>query len=976
MSSQVARKVRFGAVRSSCLFAIALLAVLLGCGVYSSVADAAPQLSFTSVSAGGFNANGTPSTQAGAHPWELVSSFVVGTVFDSRAGYEVPDGALKDTGFELPAGVIGDPGATSLCSQPDMGGDGSRPIGSCPIAAQVGYADLDVQFFGAHAFRKVPVFSLVPPPGEPAQFAFVVVGAIAHVDVKLRSDGDYGVTATVHNANAGVPVFAATVHLWGVPADSSHDEFRAAPGAGAGGDPISPGPSGLPRKPFLRNPTSCGGPEITTLRATSWAEPERVVTEMAESPAMIGCASLPFAPTLTLTPDTKQAGAPAGLAVDLDLPQNENPDGLATADLKKAVVTLPAGVTVNPSAANDLAGCTDAQFALHSADPDTCPESSNIGSTEVTTPLLPKPLTGSAYLAAPLEQSPAAAAAGRMFRVFLELHGSGIQVKLLGTVVPDSVTGQLVATFDSNPQAPFSNFHMSFTGGPSAPLSLPRACGTYTTHSELTSWASNTPVFSDGSFTIDQSCDQAGRFEPSVSAGVTNATAGAFSPFILTLSRPDGQQDVSALDITLPPGLIGNISSVPLCPEAQAATGTCSPASQIGRTTIASGAGTSPLWVPQAGKSPTAVYLAGPYKGAPFSLSVVVPAEAGPFNLGSVVVRAALFVDPHDAHVSVKSDPIPTILDGVPLNVQKINVTVDRPGFILAPTNCNPMQVTGNAHSSAGASAALVSRFQVGSCAGLKFQPKFSASSVGGAGGGTGAAFRPKPNGVSLKVKLAYPDGSIGSQADIAKVKVELPKQLPSRLTTLQKACTAAQFESNPAGCPPESVVGHATVSTPLLPVPLTGPAYFVSHGGEAFPSLTMVLQGYGVTVELVGTTFISKAGITSTTFNTVPDVPFSSFELNLPQGKFSALTGNGDLCKSKLVMPTDYVAQNGAVLHQSNVIAIAGCPKTKALTRAQKLAVALKACKRKSKGKRAACQAQARKRYGAVKARKAGKKR
>jgi hypothetical protein len=549
----------------------------------------------------------------------------------------------------------------------------------------------------------------------------------------------------------------------------------------------------------------------------------------------------------------------------------------------------------------------------------------------VTTPLLSKPLEGSIYLAEPHEQGPAAAASGQMFRIFLEAHGSGVRVKLAGSVVPDPSTGQLVATFDNNPQLPFTNVHLQFNGGSRAPLSLPKTCGTYTTHALFISWATGTPVTSDSTFTIDQNCDQGGRFEPSLTAGVTNSLAGFASPFAMTLTRPDGQQDVSSLNLVLPPGLTGKLAGIPLCPDAQAAAGTCSAESQIGKVIAAAGAGATPLWVPQVGKTPTAVYLAGPYNGAPFSLSVVVPALAGPFDLGMVVVRAALFIDPHDVHVSVVSGPFPTILDGVPLNVQKINVTLDRPGFMLSPTNCDPTQITGVATSSAGASAALSSPFQVGECSRLGFAPRFSVATVGRAS---------KANGASLTARLSFPTGG-GAQANIAKVKVELPKQLPSRLTTLQKACTSVQFDADPAGCPAGSFIGHATVHTPLLPVPLTGPAIFVSHGGEAFPSLVMVLQGYGVTVDLVGTTLI-RSGITSTTFKTVPDVPFRDFELTLPQGKFSALAANlpakakGSFCGQKLVMPSEFIAQNGAVIHQSTRISAAGC-KAKRASRARK---------------------------------------
>ena len=923
----------------------------------SSAAQATPALTFQSLSAGASNADGSASTQAGAHPWRLSTSFELGTIIDPIWG-ELPDTALRSTVFELPPGAIGNPHVVPQCVEADLASSST----ACPKETQVGVAEVDRIFFGRQTIHTA-IYSVVPGMGEVAALRFTVAASIVHVSVKLQSNGNYGVVATATGLNAGAPLFGASLHLWGVPADPSHDGERV----GEAGQP-EPGPSGLPRRPFLRNPTACTGPLTTTLHATSWPEPDRVVTGTAEAPATTGCAAVPFAPTISVAPDTRRAGSPSGFAVDLTVPQNENPDGLATSDLKDFAMTFPAGVAINPGAADGLAGCADSDFAVaETAQPGHCPTASKIATVEVGTPLLTNPLKGSLFVSAPLEQGPAAAASGRMFRVFLEAEGEAVRIKRVGTLIPDPITGRLTVTFDENPQLPFETLHVQLKDGPRAPLTTPRACGTYTTHTELTPWARPTePVGVDSSFTIDENCGAAGSFNPSLVAGTIGTLAGASSPFTMTLTRPDGQQDVNGLRLTLPSGLVGKLAGIPLCPEAQANAGTCSPESQIGHVAATAGAGLSPLLVPQPGKSPTAVYLAGPYKGAPFSLSVVVPAEAGPFNLGTVVVRAALFVDPHDAHVSVASDSIPTILDGVPLNVPKINVTLDRPGFMVSPTNCTPMQITGTATSSAGASAALSSPFQVGSCAALKFAPKFSVSTVGQAS---------KANGASLTAKLSFPSNQ--GEANITKVKVELPKQLPSRLTTLQKACTSAQFDANPAGCPAASLIGHATVHTPLLPVPLTGSAIFVSHGGEAFPSLVMVLQGYGVTVDLVGTTLI-RGGVTSTTFKTVPDVPFNDFELTLRQGKFSALganlpaKANYSFCGQKMVMPTEFVGQNGALVRQSTPITTTGCAKAKA-TKAQKLAAALKACKRKSKGKRAVCAQAARRQFGTI-ARRAGR--
>jgi hypothetical protein len=443
----------------------------------------------------------------------------------------------------------------------------------------------------------------------------------------------------------------------------------------------------------------------------------------------------------------------------------------------------------------------------------------------------------------------------------------------------------------------------------------------------------------------------------------------------MTMSREDGNRNLKAIELHMPPGLSGVLTNVPLCGEPQADEGLCPASSQIGETTVSVGLGGNPFTV-KGGR----VYLTGPYGGAPFGLSIVNPAKAGPFDVEDtplhhpacdcLVVRAKLEVDPHTAQVTVTSDTagpyaIPQMIEGIPLQIKHVNVTINRPGFTFNPTNCNPLQITGILSGTESASATLPVPFQATNCATLQFAPKFTVTTSGKTS---------KANGASLAVKLAYPNAPQGSQANIASVKVELPKQLPSRLTTLQKACTTAQFEANPAGCPAASIIGHAKATTPILPVPLEGPAYFVSHGGEAFPSLIVVLQGYGVTVNLLGTTFINKAGITSSTFKTVPDVPVGTFELALPQGPDSALAASGNLCTYKLAMPTEFVAQNGAEIHQSTKIVVTGCPMVKALTRAQKLAAALKACRKKAKGrKRAACEARARKRYGPVKKAKKG---
>jgi len=652
-----------------------------------------------------------------------------------------------------------------------------------------------------------------------------------------------------------------------------------------------------------------------------------------------------------------------------------------------------------------------------------CPNASKVGEVTLKVPVLPNPLKGFVYLAAQ-EQNPF----GSVFAMYIVAEDpvSGTLVKLPGELtlckgagedplgatgepipgVSCQALGQLVSTFKDNPQAPFEDAELHFFGGERAPLATPTRCGSYTTSAAFEPWTNGAEVHEDvhatAAFPIVSGpktpsepggtpCPGASLpFSPSLTGGALNVNAGAFSPFTATMSRLSGEQNLQSLEVHLPPGLSGILSGVELCPEPQANEGKCGPNSLIGETTVGVGVGGEPYTV-SGGK----FYLTGPYNGtgacavgapgcAPFGITFEVPAKAGPFDLANtknnhpacdcIVTRGKIEINPQTAAITITSNPpgtadaIPTSIEGIPLEIQHVNAITTRSNFQFNPTNCSKMEVTGTIHSSEGGTDTIGVPFQVTNCKNLEFTPKFSVSTSGKTS---------KVNGTSLTTKVTEPIGSLGTQANIARVKVDLPVQLPSRLTTLQKACLASQFESNPAGCPGPSVIGHAKVSTPLIPVPLEGPVYFVSHGGEAFPSLEIVLQGYGVKIILVGTTFISKAGITSTTFKTVPDQPFSTFELTLPTGRFSALGANlpakakGSFCGQNLKMPTEFVAQNGAVIHQQTPIAVTGCAKPK--TRAQLLAAALKACKKKAKGKRAACQRAARKRYGPGTSKKKG---
>jgi hypothetical protein len=881
-------------------------------------------------------AGGGIDTQAGSHPFQLTTTLALN---QDAAGK--PAALAKDLDFKLPPGLIGNPTPFPQCTLAQFQAKG--PLGGsenlCPGQTAVGAVQVTVEEpkgLGVIYTFSVPLFNLEPAVGEPARFGFTVIGAQVLLDTSVRTGGDYGVTVTVRNISQTAGFTVSQVTFWGVPGDPRHDAARgwacmqiAREGESAG--PCKPSEA-LHPPPLLTLPTSCTGPLQTSVEADSWADAGSFASFPSEPmQALDGCNRLQFSPSISVTPDGQAGSTPTGLTVGVHVPQDVSLDaeGLSEADVKDTTVALPAGVVLNPAAADGLLACSEAQIALSVDGVPSCPEASKVATVEIQSPLLPNPLVGEVYLAAQNENP-----FGSLVALYLVARDpvSGTLVKLAGEVKPDPVTGQLVSTFLNTPQLPFEDLKLHFFGGSRAPLATPALCGSYTTTASIAPWSGNETSQSSSTFQVTSGpngapCASPLPFNPELTAGSLNIQAGAFTPFTTTMSRTDGQQSLQGIVLHMPPGLSGLLSGVKLCGETEGNMGTCSPESLIGETIVSVGVGGTPYSV-KGGR----VYITGPYHGAPFGLSIVNPAKAGPYDLEKstpcdcVVVRARIEVDPVTAALTVTTDntgpyKIPTIIDGIPLQIQHVNVTVNRPGFTFNPTNCDPMKITGGLQSTEGSSQALSVPFQVTNCATLGFKPQFSVSTSGKTS---------RANGASLHVKLAYPKAPFGSQANIKRVKVDLPKQLPSRLTTLQKACTSAQFEANPAGCPAASIVGHAKAITPLIPVPLEGPAYFVSHGGAKFPELILVLQGYGVTIDLHGETFISPAGITSSTFATVPDAPVGSFELTLPQGKFSALAANGNLCKTKLKMPTAFTAQNGATTKQSTPIGVTGCTRHK----------------------------------------------
>ncbi len=902
--------------------------------------------------------NSSPATQAGSHPYSVTWKLDFNHEATNEKGlHEVPGGSPKDLEFNLPAGFVVNPLGVTQCSEAEL------QSSKCPVSSQVGVTMLDLGAF-AEPYGPVPVYNMVPPPGVAGELGFATLEFVFHIVGRVRAGGDQAISAEVSNLTQFATFYGASLTLWGDPSAESHDSERF--GCTPGPEPTCVPPAEVERvnRPFLTLPGSCTGPLSATMRADSWQEPG-IWTPFAESqplPGMEGCGRLPFTPSIEVKPETEAADAPTGLTVDLKVPQPESVTGLAEANLREAVVTLPAGLSVSPSAANGLGACSEAQIGLNDAETPTCPDSSRIAAVKIVTPLLQAPLEGSVYVAQQGNlPGNGSNPFGSLFALYLVAEGSGVLVKLPGEVTLDQSTGQLSARFGEDPetrqflpQLPFSELQMSFFGGPDAALVTPSACGTYTTASQLTPWSapfSGPPATPQSPFSITAGCTSG--FSPSLDAGTTSNLAGSFSPLTVSFSRQDGEQELHAVQLQLPPGLLGEIANVPRFGEAQANAGTCPQASEIGTVSVAAGAGPDPFWITDGH-----AYLTGSYAGQPFGLSIVVPAVAGPFNLGAegkpIVVRAAISVNPATAAVTITSDPFPRILQGVPLQVRTVSVNVNRPQFMLNPTSCAPMSISGTLQGTEGAAAALSAPYQAAGCANLPFKPSFTVSTQGATS---------KADGASLDVKVASGSG----QANIAKVDVTVPKQLPTRLTTLQKACTETQFAANPAGCPAGSVVGVATAMTPVLNVPLTGPAILVSHGGAAFPDLVLILQGQGVTIELTGETDIKK-DVTYSKFETVPDAPISTFELKLPEGPHSILganNANGSFCGQALTMPTTITGQNGAQVTQSTKIGVTGCDPPPP-TRAQKLAKALKACKQKrNKRKRASCDATARRRYG-----------
>ncbi len=945
------------------------------------------------------NEGGAIDTQAGAHPFQLTTTFNLNQTLETRhqpplRQEETAPELVRNLHFRLPPGLLGNITVLPRCSGVQFATVLEKDVNLCPANTAIGVARVTLNeptVFNGVLTETVPIFNLEPAPGEPARFGLEIVKVPVVFNTAVRTGKDYGVEVSILNTTQFATLLKTEVSFWGVPGDKSHDQVRGWECIGhghfdAGFEPEKPCKTAaeleLQAKPFLTLPTSCAGAPSTSVTGNSW-KGGTLEDEFKFGSPLGGCELLGFNPTIGVESESQAASTPTGLNVNVHMPQEStlSATGLAEADLKETVVTLPEGVQANPGAANGLGACSalgmgfegfgmglgensQLENNLFTATGETCSDASKIGTMSIRTPLLENELHGSVYLA---EQD------NNLIEQKLVLYltafdpVSGVRVKLAGDVHVDPNTGQLTSTFKNSPPVPFEDLSLKFFGGPHSSGSTPPLCGTYTTTGSFTPWSgqpaaqrsANTSVTTGvGGGPCQTSFPQS--FAPSFQAGSLNNQAGAFSDFSLTIGHPDADQPLSAVTMHLPPGAAAMLSSTDPCPEPPLGQEwACGADSLIGHSTASSGLGGSPFTL---GGS---VYITKGYGGAPFGLLVVTPADAGPFHLGNVNVRSKIFVDKDTAAVTIVSDPFPTLVRGVPAQIKQINVTVDRHNFEFNPTNCNQLSITGTLTGSQGGSAAVSSPFRVTNCAALPFKPTLTATTKGDSS---------KANGASLVVKVTSTPG----QANIAKTALILPVALPSRLTTIQKACIDTVFEANPASCPDGSNIGTAIVHTPVLKSPLTGPAYLVSHGGAAFPDVEFVLQGEGITLILDGQTNIKK-GITSSTFNSVPDAPVTSFETTLPEGPHSALTANVapskkfSLCGAKLVMPTTITGQNGVVIKQETQIPVTGCKST-SLTRAQKLTKALKACRKQfkhNKAKRAKCEKKARKQYGPKKAKK-----
>jgi hypothetical protein len=884
---------------------------------------------------------GDPATQAGSRPHSAATEFFLSSAVDA-SGAEYAVEQIQDTIVDLPAGVIGNPRALETCTQAQLLGSANN----CPNESQVGLVTVwfSGQFFGTPGNPLpyvVPLYNMERPEGtpsvpigSPALLAFNVIGSRIQVYAKLRAGADYGVTMIAKNAPQTISVAGITFKVWGVPADPLNDAERYCVGGGgakgcASADKDDP-------KPFFTLPTSCVGPVETFLEVTSWQDGLAGSSFLSHDntepdPVPIGaegCNAVPFEPSIQARPTTNVADSPSGLDVDLHIPQNEDCDTapavsceVATAHLRDATVSLPEGLVINPAGANGLDGCSLAEFGYTSTDPDgtihttadpaTCPNASKLGTVAVETPLVDHPLQGSVHIADP-HQNPF----GSLLALYITIDDpkTATVVKLAGEVRADPQTGRLSSTFKQNPQLPFEDFRLHFFAGAGGSLRTPATCGTHTTTSELVPWTApeGLPANPADSWQITQgpggACVTSAAalpHSPSFDAGAVSPIAGAHSPFVVNLRRADGTQNFHSLSISPPPGLVAKLAGTETCPDSALAAAaqksgneekgspSCPAASRVGSAVASAGAGPAPY------HAQGEAYLAGPYKGAPLSLAIVTPAVAGPFDLGTVIVRTALHVDPKTAQITAVSDPIPAILQGIPLDIRAVQIALDRPQFSLNPTSCDPMAVNGSLLSTLGQSAPLSSRFQLGECGRLGFKPKMTLALKGGTTRGKHPALTailtPRPGDANItSLSVALPPSEFLDQANIGTV------------------CTRVQWAAD--ACPAGSIYGTVQVTTPLLDYPLAGNIYLRSSDNK-LPDLVPDLRGPAhqpIRLESAGRTDTLKGGLRNS-FEAIPDAPFSKLVVQLQGGPAKGLLVNSrNICQQAYRALVKATAHNG----------------------------------------------------------------
>jgi len=889
--------------------------------------------------------DGQPETRAGSHPFAMVTRIDLNQAgeIEGRPGVPVTDGDARDIQLEWPPGLIENPGALDKCNQTDFHTPRTNPFGisrsgeDCPALSQIGIVTVRSSAEGGGS-RTFGLFNLMPPPGFPSQIGFSPFGVPITLTPSIRDlGGEYGVTLHLRDLSQRIDVNGLTITVWGTPWGVSHNGQRgdclneSEPGFPWSKCPVEQGARSHVPFAYLTLPASCTGPVAFNAAATSWQQPGFVgATALSRdaSGAPTGlreCDRLRFEPIVTAEATNPRASSPSGFDFTLT-PKEEaltNPALRVPSQARRAVVTLPDGMTVNPSLAAGLGSCTPQQYATETAVSPLavgCPEESKIGTFTVQSPLFEETVNGAIYLAQPDDRNTPAPGAENPFDSLLAVYliarnpARGVLVRVAGRLTTDPVSGRLTATFDDLPQLPYSNLKMHFREGQRAPLVTPSACGVFATQVELTPWnapgdtARSAPQFGIAKgIGAGEACPTGGTppFGPGAVGGTLNANAGSFTPFHLRLTRADSEQEFTSYSATLPPGLTGKIAGIPYCPDAaiEAAkrkTGreeerhpSCPAASEIGHTV--SGYGASQVLAYAPGK----LYLAGPYKGSAFSVVAVNSATVGPFDLGVVVIRSAIRVDRHTAQISIDSagsDPIPHILQGVPIHLRDVRVYIDRPEGTLNPTSCEAKTLTSTMTGSGGATANVGNRFQVSNCSALEFRPRLSLRLRGPTRRGSFPSLR-----ASLRPHRG--DANIGHAA------VTLPPSLFLAQDHIDTVCSRRQFDAD--NCPRGSVYGQATAITPLLAQPLRGKVYLRSSSNR-LPDLVVALRGNGIAIDVVGRIDSFKGGI-RTTFDVVPDAPVTKFLLSLEGGKRSLLVNADNVCRSPQRAIARFVGQNNA---------------------------------------------------------------